>query len=120
MRRQCLILLKNRSTKLRARYRYGLKQIVRVDAMEPLLGPLSSLLINGNLCFQLRNPTFGGTQLIRELLRYVHRTPAVSIGNISRFVQKLEDGLTGLVEFSVVVLFALSRPCKLNHFGTYC
>src|SRR6516164_811778 len=25
--RQCLILLKNRSTKLRARYRYGLKQI---------------------------------------------------------------------------------------------
>ena len=36
-----------------------------IDAMEPLLGPLCSFLISGDLCLQLPNSSFGGTQLIR-------------------------------------------------------
>jgi hypothetical protein len=32
---------------------------LRVDAMEPLLGPLGSVLISSDLRFQLRNPVFG-------------------------------------------------------------
>jgi hypothetical protein len=93
---------------------------LRIYAMEPLLSLLGSFLMCGDLCLQLRDPIFGGTQSIRELLRYVHRTPAVFLGNTSRFVQKLKDGLAGLVEFTVVVLLALRRPCKLIHFWTHC
>ena len=44
-----------------------------VDAMEPLLGPGRSLLISGDLRFQLRNPIFSRAQLIRELLRQTKR-----------------------------------------------
>ena len=36
IRRHCLILLKNRSTRLRARYKYGLKQIGSMDALADL------------------------------------------------------------------------------------
>jgi hypothetical protein len=44
-----------------------------VDAMEPLLGPVRSLLISGDLCFQLRNPIFSRAQLIRKFLRHTKR-----------------------------------------------
>jgi hypothetical protein len=51
--------------------------------MEPLLSSLGFLLIGGDLCLQLRDPIFGRTQLIRELLRHVYSMSAVFLGNIS-------------------------------------
>jgi hypothetical protein len=59
--------------------------------MEPLLSSLGSFLIGGDLCLQLRYPIVGGTQLIRKLLRHVDRVSVIFIGNISCFVQKLEE-----------------------------
>jgi hypothetical protein len=71
---------------------------LRVDAMEPLLGPVGSFLTSGKLRFQLRDPIFGRVQLMRKLLRYVERTFAVFFGNASRSVEQLQDRLTRLVE----------------------
>jgi hypothetical protein len=48
--------------------------------MEPLLRSLGPLLIGGDLCLQLRDPIFGRTQLIRELLRHVYSMSAVFFG----------------------------------------
>ena len=59
-------------------------------------------------------------QLVRELLRRINRMSAVLLGNISSFVQKLEDRLTGSVELSVVVSRTLSRSREWYHFGTHC
>jgi hypothetical protein len=56
---------------------------------------------------------------VRKLLRRIDCVPAVLFGNVSRFTQKLEDRLTGLVELIVVVSLALSRSCKWNHFGAH-
>jgi hypothetical protein len=50
-------------------------------------------------------------------LRRIDRMSAVLLGNISSFVQKLEDRLTGSVELSVVVSRTLSRSCEWYHFG---
>ena len=82
--------------------------------MEPLLRSLGSLLIGRDLCLQLRDPIFGRTQLIRELLRHVYTMSAVFLGNISSFVQKLKDRLTGSVELTVVVSSALSRSLQIG------
>jgi hypothetical protein len=71
---------------------------LRVDAMEPLLGPVGSFLTSCKLRFQLRDPIFGRVQLMRKLLRYVERTFAVFFGNASRSVEQLQDRLTRLVE----------------------
>jgi hypothetical protein len=87
---------------------------LRIDPMEPLLSSLGSFLIGGDLCLQLRDPIFSGTHLIRELLRHVHRVPAVLLGNISSFVQKLEDRLTGFVDLTVVVSRTLSRIVQIE------
>jgi hypothetical protein len=93
---------------------------LRIDAMEPLLGALGSFLIGGDICFQLDNSIFGGTQLIRKLLSHVERMSAVFLGSISSFAKKLKDRLTGFVELIVVVLSALSGSSKLYCFGTHC
>ena len=53
-------------------------------------------------------------------LRRIDRMSAVLLGNISSFVQKLEDRMTGSVELSVVVSRTLSRSRKWYHFGTHC
>ena len=82
--------------------------------MEPLLRSLGSLLIGRDLCLQLRDPIFGRTQLIRELLRHVYTMSAVFLCNISSFVQKLKDRLTGSVELTVVVSSALSRSLQIG------
>ena len=37
---------------------------LRIDTMEPLLGSPSPLLISGEFRFQLRDPIFGGPELI--------------------------------------------------------
>ena len=91
-----------------------------VDAMEPLLCALGLLPVRRDFGLKLGNPIFGRAELVRKPLCRIDRMSAVLLGNISRFIQELEDGLTGFVEFSVVVSFALRRPCKLNHFGTHC
>ena len=49
-------------------------------------------------------------------MRRIDRMSAVLLGDISSFVQKLEDRLTGSVELSVVVSRALSRSCKWYYF----
>ena len=42
---------------------------LRVDAMQPLLRPVGSLLISGEFRLKLRDPVFSRAQLMRKLLR---------------------------------------------------
>jgi hypothetical protein len=55
-----------------------------IDAMEPLLGPLCSFLISGDLCLQLPDSIFGGMQLIRQLLSRLQCVSAVFFRNTGR------------------------------------
>jgi hypothetical protein len=71
---------------------------LRVNAMEPVLGPIGSFLASGKLCFQLCDPIFGRVQLMRKLLRHVERMSAVFFGNASRSMEQLQDRLTRFVE----------------------
>jgi hypothetical protein len=64
--------------------------------MEPLFGPVGSLLINGDVCFQLGNPIFGGAQLMGELLRHAQRvSPVLLPGSL---LNQLQYGLRCLVD----------------------
>jgi hypothetical protein len=90
-----------------------------VDAMQPLLSAFCSLLVCSDFGLKFGNPFFGSAELVRKLLRRIDRVPAVLLGNISRFAQKLEDCLTGFIELIVVVSLALSRSCKWDHFGAH-
>jgi N6-adenosine-specific RNA methylase IME4 len=83
-----------------------------VDAMEPLLGALGSLLISGEFWFQLRYPIFSGSQLIRKLLRRAERVAAVFVGSSGCLSNQLQYGLPRLVELTVCArrgAFASSR-----------
>jgi hypothetical protein len=55
-----------------------------VDAVEPLFGTIASFPRGSDLCLQLGNPVFGGSQLIRKLLRHVERVAAIFVGNAGR------------------------------------
>jgi hypothetical protein len=69
-----------------------------IDAMEPLLGPLCSFLISGDLCLQLPDSIFGGMQLIRQLLSRLQCVSAVFFRNTRRSVEHLQDRLACFVE----------------------
>jgi hypothetical protein len=46
---------------------------------------------------------------------------AVLLRNVGRFVQKLENRLTGFIELHVAVAsFTSRRPCKWNYFRAHC
>jgi hypothetical protein len=90
-----------------------------VNPMKPLLGTFGSFLTSGDFRFELRNPIFGGPQLIREFLSRFQRVPAVFIGSVSSFLQKTEDRLTGFVELIVLISPIFSRLSELNYFGAH-
>ena len=93
---------------------------LRVDFVKPLLGALCLLPVCFNLGLKLSYAILSSPKLMGKPLRRIDRMSAVLLGNISSFVQKLEDRLTGSVELSVVVSRTLSRSCEWYHFGTHC
>ena len=69
-----------------------------VDAMEPLLGAVSSFLISSELCFQLRDPIFGGTQPMRKPLRCVQCVSAVLFSEACGSLHQLQNRLPCFVD----------------------
>jgi len=93
---------------------------LRINLMEPLLGALGLLPVCFNLGLKLSYAILRSPKLMGKPLRRIDRMSAVLLGNISSFVRKLEDRLTGSVELSVVVSRTLSRSREWYHFGTHC
>ena len=93
---------------------------LRVDLVEPLLCAIGLLPVCFNLGFELCDAILRSSKLVCKSLRSIDCMPAVLLGNVSSFAQKLQDRLTSSVELSVVDSRTLSRSCKLNHFGTHC
>jgi hypothetical protein len=88
---------------------------LRVNTVEPLLGPLRSLLISSDLCFQLSNPIFSRAQLIRKFLRHTKRVSAVFVGDAGRSLHQLQDCAAGRVELVTAVCRAFFSPRKRDH-----
>jgi hypothetical protein len=74
-----------------------------INAMEPLLGPISSFLISSEFFFQVRDPIFGGAQLMRKLLRHIQRVSAVFLGDTSRLFDQLQNRMAGLIELIRII-----------------
>jgi hypothetical protein len=91
-----------------------------IDLVQPLLRALGLLPVCFNLSLELRNAILGSAKLVWKPLRRIDRVSAVLLGNISSFVEKLEDRLTGFVELSAFVSRSFSRSPKWYHFGTHC
>jgi hypothetical protein len=66
---------------------------LRIDSVQPLLGALSLLLVLFEFSLKLCNPMLGRTELVRKLLRCIHRISAVLLNNIGSLVKELEDCL---------------------------
>jgi hypothetical protein len=88
---------------------------LRVDTVQPLLSPLGSFLIGGDFGFQLRDPIFGSTQLMREPLRCLQGVSAVFFCSASRSVEQLQDRLACFVELIGTVRCRSFGPCKRDH-----
>jgi len=80
--------------------------------MEPLLGPVGSLQISGDFCLELRNPIFGGPQLMRELLRDIKRVSAVLLSNDSGSLHQIHNCAARCVELITEVCRAFSSMRK--------
>jgi hypothetical protein len=83
--------------------------------MEPLLGALGSVAICLDVCFELCNPILSCAQLMRQLLRRLQRVFTVSFGNISGFVNQLQDHLARRVELISVAgcgILTGTRECN--------
>jgi hypothetical protein len=92
-----------------------------VNRVKPLLGASGFLSMRFNFGFELCYAILCRPQLLRKLSRRVDCVLAVLLGNISGFVQKLEDRLTGFVELRIVIVWAaLNRTCNWNHRGAHC
>jgi len=87
--------------------------------VQPLLGALRLLPVCLDLGLELCNAILGSSKLMRKPLRRIDCVSAVLLGDISSFVQKLQDRLTGFIELIVLVSLALSRSYKWNHFRAH-
>jgi hypothetical protein len=87
---------------------------LRIDSVQPLLGALSLLLVLFEFSLKLCNPMLGRTELVRKLLRCIHRISAVLLNNIGSLVKELEDCLPRLIEPTVS---ARANITLLRHFG---
>ena len=66
--------------------------------MKPLLRSVGSLLISGDVCFQLGDPIFGCAQLMRKFLSRLQCGSAVFFRNAGRSVEQLQNRLACFVE----------------------
>jgi len=76
--------------------------------VQPLLGTLGPLSERFHVSLELHNTILGSAKLVRKTICRIDRMSVVLLGNISSFVQKLEDRLTGFVELTAVVSRTLS------------
>jgi len=76
---------------------------LRVDFVEPLFSAVSFILINSNLSLQLRDPIFGRSQLVRELLGHIERMFAVRFGHARGLVQQLQNGMPGFIQLIRII-----------------
>ena len=89
---------------------------LRINTMEPLLGPLGSLLVGGDFRFQFRYPIFSPAKLMRKLLRSLQRISAVLFRDARCPVQHLQYCLACFVELiSAVRRRGSCSPRKRNH-----
>jgi hypothetical protein len=58
------------------------------DLVEPLVGAVRSLLVISYVRLQLRDPVFGGTKFLRELLSKFEGVLTVRLGYTRRLVQQ--------------------------------
>ena len=86
---------------------------LRIDLVEPLLRALGLLPVCFNFGLELRNAILGSPKLVCKPLRRIDRMSAVLLGDISSFVEKLEDRLTGFVELSAFVSRSLQPIAQM-------
>lgn len=73
------------------------------DLVEPLLGAVRSLLVISYVRFQLRDPVFGRTEFLRELLSKIECVLTVRFGYTRRLVQQTQDAATGAIQFITLI-----------------
>jgi hypothetical protein len=89
-----------------------------MNAIEPLLRALGAAAVRLNVRFQLGNAILGCTQLMREPLCSLQRMSAIFLGNISGFVELLQDRLARSVELiSFARCGTFSRTPECNGVG---
>jgi hypothetical protein len=69
------------------------------DLVEPLLGAIRSLLVISYVRLQLRDPVFGGTKFLRELLGKFESVLTVRLGYTRCLVQQAQDAAAGVIQF---------------------
>jgi hypothetical protein len=89
-----------------------------MNAIEPLLRALGAVAVRLDVHFQLGNAILGCTQLMREPLCSLQRMSAIFLGNISGFVEQLQDRLARSVELiSFARCGTFSRTPECNGVG---
>src|ERR1700722_5622490 len=89
-----------------------------INAIEPLLRALGAVAVRLDVRFQLGNAFLGCTQLMREPLCSLQRMSAIFLGNISGFVELLQDRLARSVELiSFARCGTFSRTPECNGVG---
>jgi hypothetical protein len=76
---------------------------LREDLVEPLLGAIGSLLIISYVRLQLRDPVFGRTEFLRELLSDFEGVLTVRLGYTRRLMQQTQDATAGAIQFVALV-----------------
>jgi hypothetical protein len=86
------------------------------DLVEPLLCAIGSLLVISYVGLQLRDPVFGGTKFLRELLSKFEGVLTVRLGYTRCLVQQAQDAAAGAIQFIALVWRrAFCGRGKLDH-----